>query len=63
MDDLASRILLKVADIFGLDLDVATWSHIIGLGLIGCIILVNLKTVLAYVSKVWLHSHEARSFR
>lgn len=50
--DLLSAVLGRIANAFAWNIDVATWSKIAGLLLIGSIILVNLNFVLSYVSRV-----------
>lgn len=52
--DLASAVLGRIAHALGMEIDVHTWSQIIGLILTGSIILVNITSVLGYVSRVRL---------
>ncbi|CAD6567989.1 MAG: hypothetical protein CYPHOPRED_002285 [Cyphobasidiales sp. Tagirdzhanova-0007] len=51
--DLASAVLGKLADAFGWNIDIATWSKVVGLVLIGGIIFANLNFVLSRVSRVF----------
>lgn len=50
--DFASAIFSYLANAFGWNIDVHTWSKIAGLILVGSIIMVNLNFVLGYVSRV-----------
>ena len=50
--DRFAPILSGLASWLGLELDIPKWSHTAGLMMIGCIILVNMRTVLASVSRV-----------
>jgi hypothetical protein len=50
--DLITSLLGRLALVLKLDLDIAVWSRLIGLVLIGSIILANMRNVLASVSRV-----------
>ena len=52
--DLASAVLGRLASALGVEIDVHTWSKVIGLILTGSIIMVNINSVLGYVSRVSL---------
>lgn len=47
-------LLAGAASIIGLDIDVTTWSQLVSQGLVGVIILVNIRMVLGAVSRVSL---------
>ena len=49
-----TSLLGRLAVLLDIDIDVATWSRLIGLILIGSIILANMRNVLGSVSKVRL---------
>lgn len=50
--DIVTSLLTRVVVMLDIELDVATWSRLIGLVLIGGIILANMRNVLASVSRV-----------
>lgn len=47
-----TSLLSRLVEILHLDLDVAVWSRMIGLILIGSIIMANMRNVLGSVSRV-----------
>ncbi|BGP12881.1 hypothetical protein JCM10213_005165 [Rhodosporidiobolus nylandii] len=51
--DLLTSLLTRLAVTFDVELDVATWSRLIGLVLIGSIILANMRNVLGSVSRIF----------
>ncbi|GAA5914418.1 hypothetical protein JCM6882_008226 [Rhodosporidiobolus microsporus] len=51
--DLLTSLLTRLAVTFSIDLDVATWSRLIGLVLIGSIIVANMRNVLGSVSRIF----------
>ncbi|GAA6036835.1 hypothetical protein JCM8097_006304 [Rhodosporidiobolus ruineniae] len=51
--DLVTSLLTRLAVVFDVDLDVATWSRLIGLVLIGSIIVANMRNVLGSVSRIF----------
>lgn len=50
--DLLTSLVGRLVVLLDIDIDVATWSRLIGLVLIGSIILANMRNVLGSVSKV-----------
>lgn len=50
--DLITSLLGRLAHILNIDFDIATWSRMIGLVLIGSIIVANMRNVLGSVSRV-----------
>lgn len=52
--DILTSLITKLAAVLNLDLDIATWSRLIGLILIASIILANMRVVLGSVSRVSL---------
>jgi len=57
--DLFTSLLTRVAVGLDVELDVATWSRMLGFMLIGGILLANMRNVLSSVSRV---SHTRRAF-
>ncbi|GAA6061931.1 hypothetical protein JCM10212_001499 [Sporobolomyces blumeae] len=51
--DLLTSLLTRFAVMLDIELDVATWSRLIGLALIGGIILANMRNVLGSVSRIF----------
>ncbi|GAA5844512.1 hypothetical protein JCM3766R1_007147 [Sporobolomyces carnicolor] len=51
--DIVTSLLTRVVVMLDIELDVATWSRLIGLVLIGGIILANMRNVLASVSRIF----------
>ncbi|GAA5831859.1 hypothetical protein JCM11251_003913 [Rhodosporidiobolus azoricus] len=51
--DLLTSLLTRLAVTFDIELDVATWSRLIGLVLIGSIIVANMRNVLGSVSRIF----------
>lgn len=52
--DLLTSLLTRLAVVLNVELDVATWSRMIGLLLIGGILVANMRNVLSSVSRVCL---------
>lgn len=50
--DLVTSLLSRLTLLLDVDIDIAVWSRLIGLILIGSIILANMRNVLASVSRV-----------
>lgn len=50
--DLITSLLGRLAHLLNIDFDIATWSRMIGLVLIGSIIVANMRNVLGSVSRV-----------
>ena len=50
--DLLTSLLTRLAVLLNIELDIATWSRMIGLALIGGILLANMRNVLGSVSRV-----------
>lgn len=59
-----SSLLGAVVSVVGLNVDVATWSRLVSLALIGVIILVNMRVVLSSIYRVsnFLHGRLTSSF-
>ncbi|KAL8277334.1 hypothetical protein RQP46_010287 [Phenoliferia psychrophenolica] len=51
--DVLTSLLGRLAVLLDLDLDIATWSRLIGLALIGGIIMANMRNVLGSVSRIF----------
>ncbi|GAA5993978.1 hypothetical protein JCM5350_003514 [Sporobolomyces pararoseus] len=51
--DLITSLLTRVVVMLDIELDIATWSRLIGLALIGGIILANMRNVLGSVSRIF----------
>lgn len=51
--DLLTSLLGRLAELLHVQLDIATWSRLIGLVLIGSIILANMRNVLGSVSRIF----------
>lgn len=50
--DLLTSLIGRLAVVLDIDLDIATWSRLIGLVLVGSIILANMRHVLGSISRV-----------
>ncbi|KAM0752890.1 hypothetical protein T439DRAFT_184970 [Meredithblackwellia eburnea MCA 4105] len=51
--DLITSLLSRLALLLNIDIDIASWSRLIGLALIGGIILANMRNVLGRVSRIF----------
>ncbi|GAA5955859.1 hypothetical protein JCM8115_004346 [Rhodotorula mucilaginosa] len=51
--DLLTSLLTRLAVLLNIELDIATWSRMIGLALIGGILLANMRNVLGSVSRIF----------
>lgn len=60
--DILTSLITQLAVFFNLDLDISTWSRLIGLILIGSIIMVNMRVVLGSVSRVCVYSSSLSRF-
>lgn len=59
--DLLTSLLTRLAVLLNVELDIATWSRMIGLALIGGILVANMRSVLGSVSRVCRRSQQCTS--